>query len=106
MRPTPKKCTAFAFLELLLAVAILVLAWQLVPALDFSKWSRGGWMVANAGILATLVAVRFMPDAFFDWRERQDKRMHDQGNLTARQKAKERREALEQIRKSRKRRIY
>jgi len=106
MRPTSKKVHAFALLELLLAIAVLALAIQLILALDFQNWSRGDWMIANAGVLTTLLAVRFLPDAIVDRWERRGRRMHDQDNLAARQKAKERREALEQIRQSRKRRMY
>ena len=106
MRSTCKKSNAFALLELLLAIVVLALAIQLIPALDIQNWSRGTWMIANAGLLATLLAVRFLPDAIVDWRERRGRQTHDQDDLATRQKAKERREALEQIRQSRKRRMY
>lgn len=59
MRPTSKKVNAMALLELLLAIAILALAVQLIPALDFRNCSRGVWMAANALVIATLLATRF-----------------------------------------------
>lgn len=105
MRPTFKKSNALALLELLLAIAVLVLAVQLIPALDIQNWSRGAWLIANAGVLATLLAVRFIP-AILNRPERQGRQTHDQNGLAAQQKAKERRKAIEQIRQSRKRRLY
>ena len=106
MRPDYPKFTAFALLELLLAIALLALVIQLIPAMDIQNWSRSAWTIANASVLAILLAVRFLPDAIVDWHERRIKQTHDQDDLAARQKAKERREALEQIRQSRKRRMY
>lgn len=106
MRQHFHRANALALLELLLAIAVLALAIQLIPALDMQNWSRGVWMIANAGVLATLLAVRFLPNAILDWRERRGRQAHYQDDLAARQKAKERRETIEQIRQSRKRRMY
>lgn len=106
MRPTSRGIHAFALLEMLLAIAILSLVVQLIPTLDVQHWSRGAWMIANAGVLATLLAVRFLPDAIFDWRERRGTQAHERDELAARQKAEERRKALQEIRQSRKRRMY
>ena len=101
-----RKLSAYALLELLLAIAVLALVVQIIPALDIQNWSRGTWMIANVGVLATLLAVRFLPDAILDWRQRHGRQAHEQDDVAARQKAKERREAIEQIRQSRKRRMY
>jgi hypothetical protein len=68
---------AFAWLELLLAIAILALLIQLLPTLwpiarrilDVRHWSRRGWIVANIIVVLALVGVRFGPELRSGFRE-------------------------------------
>jgi prepilin-type N-terminal cleavage/methylation domain-containing protein len=61
----------FALLELLLVLAIAVLAIQLSAALrswivalaDIRQWSRTSWFVANLVAVVLLAAIRFGPEA-------------------------------------------
>lgn len=103
-----------AWLELLLAIAVIFLVLQLVPSLgqtvlyaaDFRNWPRTVWFAANLGIVTLLLAVRFGPYLLQDWRDRQQ---HLRSEHTKAEKAsalKKHREAIEQMKASRRRRIY
>ena len=99
-----------AWLELLLILSILSLLVQLVPglveALDFRTWSRSTWIVVNVIIVSVLIGVRFLPDVFFEWIDDR-KRNHGHAARREQQKmAKERRESIQRIKASRKRRLY
>jgi len=102
-----------AWLETLLAIAILALLFQLIPRLgsgaamllDVRYWSRSTWFLLNLFVVLTMIAVRFGPDAGHAWQERQSQR-----RATAEKKAKqlalkEQRETLERIKQGRSRRV-
>ncbi len=105
---------AFAWVELLLSLAILVLVLQLFPragrtllwTLDVRNWPRTVWIAANVVVLMLLVSMRFGPQLIEDWRMRQQ-RLTDEHSKDKKQKdMKEQREALERMQQAKRRRIY
>lgn len=60
------------WLPIVLALAIVFLALQLIPSignavwrtLDVAHWSRSGWVLFNIFVLLVLIAVRFSPNLF------------------------------------------
>lgn len=68
---------AIAKLEVLLAVASLVLIWQLFPsfvnrtivALNVMRWTASAWLALNAFAIASLMGVRYGPSVVKAWRE-------------------------------------
>jgi hypothetical protein len=71
--------SGFAKLELLLVLAFAALLFQVFPGLwfgllavlDIRGWSRGAWLVQNLAVVFTLFALRFGPDWYHDWQQRQ-----------------------------------
>ncbi len=106
--------TGFAWLELLLALASLALLFQLFPslwigtlwALDIRNWPRTVWFAANMMVVFTLVAIRFGPNLYTDWRERRERRVSERAKQLKQQKLKEQRETLERMKEAQKRRVY
>jgi len=104
----------FAWLELLLALAILAVLFQLFPslwvgtvwALDVSNWPRTIWFAANLVVVFALVAIRFGPDLYADWHERRERRAAERTKIQKQQELKEQRETLERMQQARSRRIY
>jgi len=72
-----------AWLELLLALAIILLLFQLFPSvperilsgLDFRQWTRSTWFLLNAAILILLVVVRIGPTLVDQWKSRQTNKL-------------------------------
>ncbi len=70
MGTRPLDRSGFAWLELLLALAILALVLQLFPsvwvgtlwALDVRNWPRTVWFAVNCVLLLALVGIRFDTD--------------------------------------------
>jgi len=102
--------SGFAWLELLLAIAILALVLQLFPslaqAIDARNWTRGVWFLVNGLVVIALVLIRFAPDQILAWQSRRGRNAADRETIERQRAAKEHRESLEQIRKARKRRLY
>jgi hypothetical protein len=99
-----------AWLEILLAIAILALILQLFPnlgrALDVRNWTRGVWFLVNGLVVIALILIRFAPDQVLEWQSRRGRTAADHKILERQRAAREHRESLEQIRKARKRRLY
>jgi len=68
--------SGFAWLELLLVLAVPALLFQLFPslwsgtlwALDVRNWPRTVWFAGNVVVVVLLVAIRFGPELVQDWR--------------------------------------
>jgi hypothetical protein len=104
----------FAWLELLLVVAVLVLLFQVFPSawfgvlwvLDVRNWPRSIWFAANvAGVLA-LCAVRFGPELYESWQARRTRLRIEREKQEKQRQLKEQRETLERLREARKRQVY
>ncbi len=100
----------FAWLELLLALAMVALVLQLFPPLlalaNFRNWSRSTWFVVNTAVVLSLLTIRFGPDLFGDWRERRQRLATDREKAEHIETRKAHREAIERVKKSRRRRMY
>lgn len=67
-----------AWLEVLIAIAFMVLVFQLFPSfamklteiVDMRYWSRLTWFLVNTGVMLLLVVVRFGPNIIDYWRQR------------------------------------
>lgn len=107
-------CFGFVRLELLLALALVLLLFQLFPslwtgtlwALDVRNWPRTVWFAMNWIVLLTLAAIRFGPDLYNEWQERQKRRATERAMERKQQELKEQREMLERLKRGRERRIY
>lgn len=103
-----------AWLELLLALAFVLLVLQLVPSLrnivlrtlDFRNWPRTVWFVGNAVVVALLLSVRFGPDLLQQWRERRQRIASERAKVKKALAVKKEREDIERMQESRRRRIY
>ena len=106
--------TGFAWLELLLVLAILALFFQFFPslwtgalwALDPRHWPRTVWFAANGAVLLVLVAIRFAPDLYHDWRAWHGRLAADHLKSQKQQELKEQREMLERMQEARKRQVF
>ena len=104
----------FAWPELLLALALVALVLQLFPslwfgilwALDVRNWPRTVWFAANWVVVFTLVAIRFGPDLYSDWRVRCSRVAIDRAKRQKQQELKEQREMLARTKEAMKRRVY
>jgi hypothetical protein len=103
----------FAWLELLLVLAVLALVLQLVPslwtlaqrALDVGNWSRTVWFAGTCVVLAMLVGIRFAPDIYGDWRRRRERSAMEQAKKQAQQRQVEERKMLHERMEAMKRRV-
>ncbi len=101
-------------LELLLALTLLVLVFQLFPslwtgtlwALDIRNWPRTVWFAGNLVMVFVLVAIRFGPDLYQDWRQRKERLAGEREKKQKQQELKEQRETLVRMQQARSRRIY
>jgi hypothetical protein len=101
-------------LEFSLLLAALALVFQLFPAawfgllhlIDIRTWPRVIWMGFSIAGLAVLVGVRLVPSVFADWQKRRTEMIAARDRREAQYAAKKRRESLEQLRRSRSRRLY
>jgi uncharacterized membrane protein YqjE len=106
--------SGFAWLELLLVLAVLVLLFEVFPslwectlwALDIRNWPRTAWFAANFVVLFALAAIRFGPDLLDDWRNRRERQAADREKQHKQQELKEQREVLERMQAAQKRRVY
>lgn len=104
----------FAWLELLLALVALALAFQLLPSLwfgaawllDVRNWPRTVWFLTNCLVVLTLVGIRFVPDLYKDWRERRERRASERAKKQKQRERKEQRKTLERMMEAQKRRVY
>lgn len=102
------------WLELLLALAVVALVFQLFPGLyhyllswvDVRQWSRSNWLVMNVLIVLALVGIRYGPELMDSWRERQARRAKERENQTKQLELKQRREAIERVKAARNRRVW
>jgi hypothetical protein len=103
-----------AWLELLWAIGLLALVFQLFPHLwdrilwsfDFRHWPRSTWFILNFAVFLTFLAVRFAPDLFHQWRQRQKRRAVEQAKKLKQQELNEQRAVLKRMKEGQKRRIY
>lgn len=101
-------------LESFLAIAVVALLFQLFPSLwfatlwglDVRNWPRTVWFIGNGMILLTLLAVRFAPDLYAEWKVSQTRKWADQDKKRHQRELKEQREAIRRIQESRERRLY
>lgn len=104
----------FAWLELLLVLAILVLLFELFPslwwivlaALNPRNWTRPIWIVVNLIVVLFLLTVRFGPQLVEDWRLRKNRLAVEQTKQHKQQELKEQRESLNRMKQAQRRRIY
>lgn len=104
----------WAWLESLLVVAFVALVFQVFPslwfgliwAIDFRNWSRSIWMTLTVAGLGVLFALRFIPDLWENWRERQAAAAVEREKRRKQQQAKEQRQMIEAARRARSRRMY
>ncbi len=97
-----------------MALAALALLFQIFPslwagtlwALDIRNWPRTVWFAGNLVVVVLLVAIRFGPDLYQDWRQRKERRAAERVEMQKRQALKEQRETLERMQQARSRRIY
>ena len=113
-----RKCDGFAWLEMLIALAVLSLVLQLAPslraslihAIDVRNWSSVAWFAVNAVFLLILCLIKYGPDYWADMRDRSGKRRRvASGNACAAERKREaaaKREMLQGIRDSRRRRMW
>jgi hypothetical protein len=106
--------SGFGWLELLLALAMLALLFQMFPevgrfalwSLDARNWSRTVWFLGNLLILGLLVAIRFGPQVVEEWKSRRDRLAMEATEKHRQQELKEQRESLERLKQAQRRRIY
>ena len=118
----------FGILELILLLAMHFLLYQMVPstftnlqtgfdrtltALDFTKWSKVTWFLANFTIVAFLMLIRFGPSIKAKWEQAKErireKQKAQKVNLDEAKKLKEIEEQkvmLERLEEGRSRRMY
>lgn len=105
---------AFPWLECLLGAAILSLTAQLLganagewlAALDFRKWSRTTWFLANLVFVASLVGVRYGPAVLSSLQLSKERSRLSRGNQQARENSRRRRLEIERAKEARSRRIW
>ncbi len=113
MRIHPRVRSGFAWLELLLGLAAIVLLFQLFPSLwfacvwavDVRNWSRGGWLGLNAVAVLVLCGIRFGPELYKEWRERGARLAINREKQEKQRQLTEQREALERLQRGRARRV-
>jgi hypothetical protein len=104
----------FAWLELLLVLALLALVLQLLPSLrtaalwllDFRNWPRTLWFAATWIVLLVLVGIRFGPGMYGDWRRRRERLAAVRAMEQKQQDLKAERERLARMKEAMKRRVY
>jgi uncharacterized membrane protein YqjE len=113
-RRSYQRHAGFAWLELLLALAVLALLLQFFPQVgrlvlwifDVRNWPRSIWFFGNLGILFILIALRFGPGLVEDWRSRKSRLAADVAEKHRQQELKKQRENLERLKQAQRRRIY
>jgi hypothetical protein len=100
--------------ELLLALAVLALVFQLIPfhwmgllwAIDVRNWPRSVWIVATWMVLLFLVVIRFGPDVYEDWQQRRARLLNKRAKEENRRRLKEEHKRLALMKDAMKRRVY
>jgi hypothetical protein len=113
-RVSCQKREGFAWVELLLALAVLALLFQIFPQigglvlwiLDVRNWPRSVWFFGNLGILFILIALRFGPQLIEDWRSRRNRLAAEVAEKHRQQELKDQRESMERLKQAQRRRIY
>jgi hypothetical protein len=103
-----------AWLELLFLFAVVTLVFQAVPSLwtgilwavDIRNWSRSTWFAVNLVFVVALVAIRFGPDLYEEWRRRQERRAEARAKQRKQKELQEHRQMLERLQRGRAHRIY
>lgn len=115
MTTTPEsKHRAVAWLELVCALSVLTLVFQLFPtirtdalwALNVRHWPRMVWFAGTLVILFILVVIRVGPELLQEWRQRRERLDTERKKLQKQLDLKEQRIALEEMRRALSRRIY
>jgi hypothetical protein len=115
MKPISCRCRrGSAWLELLFAIAVLILIFQVFPGsfdtlvwiLNFSNWPRTAWFAINWVILIILASVRFLPGMYRDFKLRQNRKAADHERKEKEKELRKQRETLERLKRGRERRIY
>jgi hypothetical protein len=103
-----------ARLELLLVLAVVAFLLQLFPplsaviltAIDIRNWPRSVWFAVTCLLLLSLLAVRFGPDVYKDYRQRRARSAAERTKKMAQERAKDERETLSKRLEAMKRRVY
>lgn len=114
MRATSISRRAIGRLELLLALSVTVLLFELYPSLwlnilwavDIRNWSRGIWLFVNAGAIVILIGSRFGPELYDKLRQRGERLAADREKHAKLRATIEQRQLLERVREAQKRRVY
>ena len=116
-RSSCQRRSGFAWLELLLAIAVLALLLQLIAAIvfplakifDVRNWPSWGWFAFFAVLCTSLLTIKVGPDVVRDVQEnlanrRRDRRAHEQSEKKT--SRAEERALYARMQAARKRRIY
>jgi hypothetical protein len=109
--------SGLARLEILLAIAVVALVFQLNPSLfnklDVRRWSGGAWFAANAILFAILCLFRLVPEFVADARQGPVKRRptaaeraKTESTAERKQRMKEERELYQRMKDARRRRLW
>lgn len=106
--------SGFAWLELLLALAAVVLLMQMWPAfgsqvlwvLDVRNWPSSVKIIANLLFILVLVGIRIGPELLNQWRERRLRIASERAKAAKALELKNQRETLERMKEAQSRRIY
>jgi hypothetical protein len=114
MRTTHSMRHRFAWLEILLVLAIVLVILQVFPSLwftlvrmlDVRNWSRSFLMILSVGILLVLFGVQFGPHLYQDWQQHRLRLEVERKKEEKQRVLKEQREMFERLQRGRRRRIY
>lgn len=110
MRNATRANCGVALLEILLAIAIVILLVQFIPSLqslvDVRGWSQLHWIAVNAILLTVLLGMRFIPELVTDFREKRQQAAAHQARSRKSQASKAHRLEMEQRMCSHKRRKF
>jgi hypothetical protein len=109
-----RKSSGFAWAELGLALAVIALVFQLVPSLwtgtlrafNIANWSRIVWFAANCLVLFALIAIRFGPDLYTDWKKRRQRLSAARERKEKLQESQQQRLLRTRMKEALKRRVY
>jgi hypothetical protein len=102
------------FLSTAQAIAFVALALQMWPlvgryaleVLDVRTWSRGVWLSANVAAILLLLTISRVPGVVSELRGRREEFLKSQSKAKAVEELRCRRQAIAEINKSRRNRIY
>jgi hypothetical protein len=103
-----------AWFELLLAIAFVILLFQVFPRLwndsiwliDVRNWSRTSLLLVNLLVIMALGSIRLWPSIVHSWQDRSEKRSAERMQREKRAALKEQKETLARLKEGQKRRLY